>query len=68
MLPFVCEGGLAQDVYLLFEKAPSYYILINEEKGDEPLVGVMMLILPGQSPRICFEVCHHTACLNALFF
>jgi len=51
----------------VFEKAPSYYIFITEEKRDEPLVGVVKLTLPGQSPKVCFEVCHHTVCLNSCF-
>lgn len=65
----LCVKRASARGFCIFLDNPStLYMFISKEKGDECLVGVVMLFLSGQSPSFCFEVCHHIACLNAFFF
>lgn len=64
LLPSDCEGIF---LFFYFLWKPSSYVFISEEKNDEPSVGVVMLILPGQSPRVYFE-CPVTLCVLTPFF
>lgn len=64
----VWRGPLPGGFAFFLDNPSTLYMFISKEKGDECLVGVVMLFLSGQNPSFCFEVCHHIACLNAFFF